>query len=82
MTFGDHSAPHSASHLMSQKEAFTKLSLREYREEISNIYTTCVSQDTLDESPMAYKGIEEIISHIGSTVDIAEQIRPVYNFKV
>ena len=64
-----------------RKEAFAKLSLREYREEMSGIYTTCVSRDTLDESPMAYKGIEEIISQIGPTVDIVEQIRPVYNFK-
>ena len=77
----NYSAPHGAGRLMSRKEAFEKLSLREYREEMSGIYTTCVSRDTLDESPMAYKGIEEIISQIGPTVDIVEQIRPVYNFK-
>jgi len=75
------SAPHGAGRLMSRKEAQAKLSLREYREEMSGIYTTCVSQDTLDESPMAYKAIEEIISQIGPTVEILEQIRPVYNFK-
>lgn len=77
----NYSAPHGAGRLMSRKEAFSKLSLREYREQMSGIYTTCVSRDTLDESPMAYKGIEEIISQIGPTVDIVEQIRPVYNFK-
>ena len=77
----NYSAPHGAGRLMSRKEAFAKLSLREYREEMSGIYTTCVSWDTLDESPMAYKGIEEIISQIGPTVDIVEQIQPVYNFK-
>ena len=77
----NYSAPHGAGRLMSRKEAFAKLSLREYREEMSGIYTTCVSRDTLDESPMAYKGIEEIISQIGPTVDIVEQIQPVYNFK-
>ena len=49
----------------------------------ANICTidSCVVKDTLDESPMAYKGIEEIIFQIGPTVDIVEQIRPVYNFK-
>ena len=77
----NYSAPHGAGRLMSRKEACSKLSLREYREQMSGIYTTCVSRDTLDESPMAYKGIEEIISQIGPTVDIVEQIRPVYNFK-
>ena len=75
------SAPHGAGRLMSRKEAFAKLSLQEYRQEMSGIYTTCVSRDTLDESPMAYKGIGEIISQIGPTVEILEQIRPVYNFK-
>ena len=75
------SAPHGAGRLMSRKEAFAKLSLQEYREEMSGIYTTCVSRDTLDESPMAYKGIGEILSQIGPTAEILEQIRPVYNFK-
>ena len=75
------SAPHGAGRLMSRKEAFARLSLREYREQMAGIYTTCVGHDTLDESPMAYKGIEEIISQIGPTAQIVEQIRPVYNFK-
>ena len=77
----NYSAPHGAGRLMSRKEAFQKLSMQEYREEMSGIYTTCVSRDTLDESPMAYKGIEEILSQIGPTAEIVEQIRPVYNFK-
>ena len=75
------SAPHGAGRLMSRKEAFATLSLQEYREEMAGIYSTCVCRDTLDESPMAYKGIEEIIAQIGPTVEILEQIRPVYNFK-
>ena len=77
----NYSAPHGAGRLMSRKEALAKLSLQEYREEMSGIYTTCVSRDTLDESPMAYKGMEEIISQIGPTAEIVAQIRPVYNFK-
>ena len=75
------SAPHGAGRLMSRKEAFHKLSLEEYRKEMEGIYTTCVDRTTLDEAPMAYKSIDEIISHIGPTVDILERIRPVYNFK-
>ena len=53
----------------------------EGRKEMESIYTTCVDRTTLDEAPMAYKGIEEIISQIGPTVDIVERIQPVYNFK-
>ena len=75
------SAPHGAGRLMSRKEAFKQLSLEEYKQQMEGIYTTCVDRTTLDEAPMAYKGIDEIISHIGPTVDIIERIRPVYNFK-
>lgn len=75
------SAPHGAGRLMSRKDAFEKLSLEEYRQEMEGIYTTCVGKDTLDEAPMAYKAMDEIISQIGPTVDILERIRPVYNFK-
>jgi len=75
------SAPHGAGRLMSRKEAFKRLSMEDYRREMEGIYTTCVDRTTLDEAPMAYKGMEDIISHIGPTVEIVERIIPVYNFK-
>ena len=75
------SAPHGAGRLMSRTEAFRRLSLEEYRKEMEGIFTTCVDRTTLDEAPMAYKGIDEIVSHIGPTVEIVQRIIPVYNFK-
>ena len=57
------------------------LSIEEFQNEMKGIYTTCVVPDTLDESPMAYKSIEEIVSQIGPTAIIVERIHPVYNFK-
>ena len=75
------SAPHGAGRLMSRKEAFQLLSLEEYRKEMEGIYTTCISRATLDEAPMVYKGIDEIVSNVGPTVDIVERILPLYNFK-
>ena len=75
------SAPHGAGRLMSRKEAFRRLSLEEYRQEMDGIYTTCVTKDTLDEAPMAYKAMDEIVSQIGPTAEILERIVPVYNFK-
>ena len=75
------SAPHGAGRLMSRKQAFAQLSLDEYRSEMAGIYTTSVMQETLDESPMAYKTMDEIVSQIGPTAEIVEHIRPVYNFK-
>ena len=75
------SAPHGAGRLMSRKAAFSGLSLDEFQREMDGIYTTCVSGDTLDESPMAYKPMDEIVSQIGPTADVIEVIKPVYNFK-
>ncbi len=75
------SAPHGAGRLMSRKAAFNALSMEEFQKEMEGIYTTCVVPDTLDESPMAYKSMEEIVAQIGPTAEIIERIRPVYNFK-
>ena len=75
------SAPHGAGRLMSRRAAFDSLSMEEYKEEMAGIYSTCIVKDTLDESPMAYKSMDEIVSQIGPTAEIIERIRPVYNFK-
>ena len=75
------SAPHGAGRLMSRKDALSKLSLKEYQLEMSGVFSTCVNSATLDESPMAYKPIEDIISQIGPTADIISRIKPLYNFK-
>lgn len=66
---------------MSRRAAFNTLSMDEFQKEMDGIYTTCVVPDTLDESPMAYKSMNEIISQIGPTAEIVECIRPIYNFK-
>ena len=75
------SAPHGAGRLMSRRAAFSTLSMEEFRKEMEGIYTTCVLPDTLDESPMAYKSMDEIVAQIEPTADIVEHILPVYNFK-
>ena len=75
------SAPHGAGRLMSRRAALSALSMAEFRREMQGIYTTCVLPDTLDESPMAYKPMEEIVAQIGPTAEITARIRPVYNFK-
>ena len=75
------SAPHGAGRLMSRNAAFERLSMEEYEREMAGIYTTSVTLGTLDESPMAYKSIDEIVENIGPTAEIVKRIRPVYNFK-
>ncbi len=75
------SAPHGAGRLMSRSAAFERLTMAEYETEMAGIYSTCVVPDTLDESPMAYKSIAEIIGNIAPTADIICKLKPVYNFK-
>ena len=75
------SAPHGAGRLMSRSKAFERLTMEEFQKEMEGIYSTSVTEKTLDESPMAYKNMDEIIAHIEPTADIVKRIRPVYNFK-
>lgn len=77
----NYSAPHGAGRLMSRGQAKQNVTLDEFKNSMSGIYTTSVNQSTLDESPMAYKPMQEIIDNIGDTVDIIKVIKPVYNFK-
>lgn len=75
------SAPHGAGRIMSRGTAKDSVSLEEFQNSMAGIYTTSVSEETLDESPQAYKSLEDIIDVIGETVEIVEVMKPVYNFK-
>ncbi|SHM40518.1 RNA-splicing ligase RtcB, repairs tRNA damage [Anaerosporobacter mobilis DSM 15930] len=75
------SAPHGAGRLMSRKQAKNAYTVSEFKKEMKGIYTTSVNDKTLDECPMAYKGMEDIVSNIADTVEIMEVIKPIYNFK-
>ena len=75
------SAPHGAGRLMSRSKAFESLTMEEYKKEMEGIYSTCINRATLDESPMAYKSMGEIIKNIKPTAEIVKKIKPVYNFK-
>ena len=77
----NHSAPHGAGRLMSRSKAREMLSLAEFEKSMEGIYTTSVNQATVDESPMAYKPMDEIIKKIKDTVEIMKIIKPIYNFK-
>ena len=77
----NYSAPHGAGRLMSRRKAFKTLSMTEFRDSMTGVYTTTLTPDTLDEAPAAYKPMAEILQYIRDTVDVVEVIRPVYNFK-
>lgn len=75
------SAPHGAGRVMSRTRAKANLSMEEYRETMKGVYTTSINEDTLDEAPMAYKSLEDIIDVIRESVDVIDVMKPVYNFK-
>ena len=77
----NYSAPHGAGRLMSRTKAKSSLSLEEYQKRMEGVYTTSVNEKTLDEAPMAYKSIEDIIDVIRESVDIIDVMKPIYNFK-
>lgn len=75
------SAPHGAGRKFSRKDAESNFTVSEFRKQMEGIFTTSVSKETLDECPMAYKSMEDIIDNIGETVHIEKIIKPIYNFK-
>lgn len=77
----NYSAPHGAGRLMSRGKAKQNISMEEYQKSMEGIFTTSVNLSTLDEAPMAYKSMDEIVNNIGDTVDILKVIKPIYNFK-
>ena len=75
------SAPHGAGRILSRGAARAQLNMEDYKNSMAGIYTTSISEGTLDESPQAYKSLDDIIDVIGDTVEIVDVMKPVYNFK-
>jgi tRNA-splicing ligase RtcB (3'-phosphate/5'-hydroxy nucleic acid ligase) len=75
------SAPHGAGRVLSRTKAMKTLNMDDFHKTMKGVWTTSVSEETLDEAPMAYKSMNEILEKVEETVEIAEFIKPVYNFK-
>ncbi len=75
------SAPHGAGRVMSRTKAKETVNLSEYLQSMKGIYTTSVNLNTIDEAPMVYKALEDILDVIRESVDVIELMKPVYNFK-
>ena len=77
----NYSAPHGAGRLMSRSEAKSKLNINEFENSMKDIWTTSVCEETIDEAPMAYKSIDDILKFVGHTIEIIDVIKPIYNYK-
>src|SRR5690606_28000489 len=75
------SGPHGAGRILSRTKAKQLLELNDFTDTMKNVYTTSVSQDTIDESPFAYKTMQEIIDNTKETIEIQSVLKPIYNFK-
>ena len=75
------SAPHGAGRLFSRNQAKKNFTVDEFKASMDGIYTTSINEDTLDECPMAYKTMDDIVNNISPTADIIKIIKPIYNFK-
>lgn len=74
-------APHGAGRVLRRSDAKATLDMEEYRMEMEGIYSTSVNLSTLDESPMAYRRIDEIRLSVADTADVKDVLKPIYNFK-
>lgn len=77
----NYSAPHGAGRIMSRAQARASLDLKDYEASMQGIYTTSVNKKTIDEAPMAYKSLEDILDVIRESVEVIDIMKPVYNFK-
>ena len=77
----NYSAPHGAGRIMGRKEARYKLKLEDFENSMKGIWSSTVCKDTIDEAPMAYKDMSEIVSNIEPTAEIVNVIKPIFNFK-
>lgn len=77
----NYSAPHGAGRIMSRRQAKKILDLEEFKAEMTGIYSTTVNLATIDESPMAYKTMDDIVANIEPTAEIVKIIKPIFNFK-
>lgn len=77
----NYSAPHGAGRIMSRSKAKDNVSMEAFADTMKDVYSTSVMESTLDEAPMVYKPMQEIMDNIGETVDIIDVIKPIYNFK-
>lgn len=77
----NYSAPHGAGRIMSRSQAKDRINMAEFKQAMSGIYTTSVNESTIDEAPMVYKPMQEIMDNIQDTVEIQKIIKPIYNFK-
>lgn len=75
------SAPHGSGRVYRRSEVKEHHTVSEFKKAMEGIHSICVNKDTLDESPFAYRKMEDMLRVVGETVTVDKIIRPVYNFK-
>lgn len=77
----NYSAPHGAGRSMSRKKAKSQINLKDFQDSMDGVWTSSVSDQTIDEAPMAYKDSESILEQIKDTCTVIKRLKTIYNFK-
>lgn len=75
-----YSSSHGAGRVMGRKQAKRELDLDEFKQSMGGI-TALVDETTLDESPLAYKDIHEVMRLQSDLVEVVAHVRPLINIK-
>ena len=75
------SAPHGAGRILKRQDVKRNYTVTDFKKEMKGIHCTCISKETLDESPFAYRNLTAILDTVKDTITIDKVITPVYNFK-
>lgn len=77
----NYSSAHGCGRLMSRKDARLTFNMKQYKETMKDVFSSCICKETLDEIPEAYKEVEFIKELIGGSVEIVKQLKPIINIK-
>ena len=77
----NYSSAHGCGRIMSRRDARAAFTMRQYKDQMKDVFSSCICKETLDELPSAYKDPDFISSVIGDSVEIVKQLRPIINIK-
>ena len=77
----NYSAPHGSGRKIKRTEVQNGYTVSAFKKDMKGIYSTSICADTLDEAPVAYRSIDEILAVVEETVEVKQILKPVYNFK-
>jgi len=67
---------------MSRTKAKQSFTVSEFKKQMKDVYTTSVNKETLDESPMAYKNMDNIVTNTGRQQILLKLLNPYITLRL